>query len=68
MNNALKLTVLTAAVAGAGCAINPVANQRLEEARASHRAAAADSLVQRHAQPELQRAANALADAERSAM
>jgi outer membrane protein OmpA-like peptidoglycan-associated protein len=67
MNSAFKLTVLIAVLAGAGCASSPVANQRLEEARAAHRAAAADSLVQRHAQPELQQAANALADAERAA-
>jgi outer membrane protein OmpA-like peptidoglycan-associated protein len=68
MNRPLKLTVLAAALAAAGCStVSPVANQRLEEARASYQRAAADPLVQRHAQPELQRAANALADAGRAA-
>jgi outer membrane protein OmpA-like peptidoglycan-associated protein len=67
MNKPLKLTVLAAALA-AGCStVSPVANQRLEEARASYQRAAADPLVQRHAQPELQRAANALAEAGRAA-
>ena len=67
MRKPLKLTVLAAALA-AGCStVSPVANQRLEEARASYQRAAADPLVQRHAQPEIQRAANALAEAERAA-
>lgn len=67
MNKPLKLTVLAAALA-AGCStVSPVANQRLEEARASYQRAAADPLVQLHAQPELQRAANALAEAGRAA-
>lgn len=67
MNKPLKLTVLAAALA-AGCStVSPVANQRLEEARAIYQRAAADPLVQRHAQPELQRAANALAEAGRAA-
>jgi outer membrane protein OmpA-like peptidoglycan-associated protein len=67
MRKPLKLTVLAAALA-AGCStVSPVANQRLEEARASYQRAAADPLVQRHAQPEIQRAANALAEAGRAA-
>lgn len=62
----IKLTLLAAALA-AGCALSPVANERLEEARAAYRAAASDPNVQHYAQPELQRAANALQDAERMA-
>jgi hypothetical protein len=50
MNRTLKLSLLAAAL-GAGCAtVSPEANQRLEEARASYQRAAADPLVQRHAQ------------------
>jgi outer membrane protein OmpA-like peptidoglycan-associated protein len=67
MNKPLKLTVLAAALAAGCSSVSPVANQRLEEARASYQRAAADPLVQRHAQPELQRAANALAEAGRAA-
>jgi outer membrane protein OmpA-like peptidoglycan-associated protein len=67
MSKPVEFTVLAAALAVAGCAINPAANQRLAEARASYQIAAADPLVQRHAQPELQQAANALAEAERAA-
>ena len=63
MNRKLKLSLLAAAL-GAGCAtVSPEANQRLEEARASYQRAAADPLVQRHAQAELERAARALAEA-----
>jgi hypothetical protein len=66
MNGHIKLTLLATALA-AGCGtVSPVANQRLEEARASYQRAAADPLVQRHAQAELQRAAHTLAEAERA--
>ena len=66
-SNRVKSAVLAAALAAASCAINPAANQRLAEARGAYQVATADPLVQRHAQPELQQAANALAEAERAA-
>jgi len=66
MKTPWRLTALAAALA-AGCAISPAANERLEQARASYRGAAADPQVQRHAAPELQNAANALREAERLA-
>jgi outer membrane protein OmpA-like peptidoglycan-associated protein len=49
------------------CAVSPDANRQLQEARAAYRFAAADQEVQLRAQPELQSAANALAEAERLA-
>ncbi|HEU4921919.1 MAG TPA: DUF4398 domain-containing protein, partial [Burkholderiales bacterium] len=67
MSNPIKLTVIAAALAAGCTTVAPVANQRLEEARATYQRAAGDPLVQRHAQAELQQAANALADAERRA-
>ena len=67
MSTPWKLTVLAAALAAGCAAVSPAANERLEQARASYRSAAADPQVQRHAAPELQNAANALKEAERLA-
>lgn len=58
--------ILVAAIA-AGCAMSPVAERQLEEARAAYRLASEDPRVQRHAQPELGGAAQALQAAERMA-
>jgi outer membrane protein OmpA-like peptidoglycan-associated protein len=63
----LKLAVVAAALAAAGCALSPVAEKQLTQARAAYRVAADDPQVQRYAQVELTSAANALADAERMA-
>ena len=61
-----RLTMIAALLA-AGCAsLSPNAVQRVDEARAAYRSAAADPAVQAHAQAELQSAAGALADAERA--
>lgn len=62
-----KWTLLAAAVVAACSTLSPETEQRLEGARAAYRAAAADAQVQQYAQPELQRAAGALQDAERMA-
>ena len=61
-----RLTMIAALLA-AGCAVSPPATQRLEQARAAYRSAAADPAVQANAQTELQSAASALEDAERMA-
>jgi len=62
-----RLTMIAALLA-AGCAsLSPNAVQRLDEARAAYRSAAADPAVQANAQTELQSAAGALEDAERAA-
>jgi outer membrane protein OmpA-like peptidoglycan-associated protein len=61
-----KLTVVASLVASA-CAVAPQANQRLEEARATYRTAAADPAVQANAQAELKSAQAALQEAERIA-
>jgi outer membrane protein OmpA-like peptidoglycan-associated protein len=63
----LKWSALTAAVFAACSTLSPEAERQLEDARAAYRAAAADTQVQRHAQPELSRAESALKDAERMA-
>jgi outer membrane protein OmpA-like peptidoglycan-associated protein len=61
-----RLTMIAALLA-AGCAsLSPNAVQRLDEARAAYRSAAADPAVQANAQTELQSAAGALEDAERA--
>ena len=61
-----RLTMIAALLA-AGCAsLSPNAVQRVDEARAAYRSAAADPAVQAHAQTELQSAAGALGDAERA--
>ena len=62
-----RLTIIAALLA-AGCAssLSPNAVQRLDEARAAYRSAAADPAVQANAQTELQSAAGALEDAERA--
>ena len=61
-----KLAIL-AALFASGCALSPLANHQLEEARAAYRTAASDPAVQANAQAELQSAAGALEDAERMA-
>jgi outer membrane protein OmpA-like peptidoglycan-associated protein len=61
------LLAATLSLALAGCAISPVAERQLAEARAAYRVAAGDPNVQRYAQVELSSAANALQDAERMA-
>ena len=61
-----RLTMIAVLLA-AGCAsLSPNAMQRLDEARAAYRSAAADPAVQANAQTELQSAAGALEDAERA--
>ena len=62
-----KWTLLAAALLAACSTLSPQTEQRLEGARAAYRAAASDAQVQQYAQPELQRAAAALQDAERMA-
>ena len=62
-----RLTIIAAVLASGCAAVSPNANQRLEEARAVYRSAAADPAVQTNAQAELQSAAGALQDAERAA-
>lgn len=62
-----KWTVAAAALLAACATLSPETEQRLEGARATYRAAAADAQVRQHAQAELQRAAAALEDAERMA-
>lgn len=61
-----RLTMIAALLA-AGCAVSPPATQRLEQARAAYRSAAADPAVRANAPAELQSAASALEDAERMA-
>jgi outer membrane protein OmpA-like peptidoglycan-associated protein len=61
------LLAATLSLALSGCAISPVAERQLAEARAAYRVAADDPNVQRYAQVELRSAANALEDAERMA-
>lgn len=62
-----RLTIVAALLASGCAALSPSASQRLEEARAAYRSAAADPAVQANARTELQSAANALQDAERMA-
>jgi outer membrane protein OmpA-like peptidoglycan-associated protein len=61
------LSLILVATIAAGCALSPVAERQLEEARAAYRLASEDPRVQRHAQPELSGAAQALQAAERMA-
>jgi outer membrane protein OmpA-like peptidoglycan-associated protein len=69
MRTPLKLTLVAAAFAAAGCAtlLSPEAERLLEEARASHRFASEDPRVQRYAAAELASASAALREAERLA-
>jgi len=62
-----RLTMIAALLASGCAAVSPGAVQRLDEARAAYRSAAADPAVQKNAQAELQSAAGALEDAERAA-
>src|SRR6185295_11888041 len=61
-----RLTMIAALLASGCAAVSPGAIQRLDEARAAYRSAAADPAVQKNAQAELQSAAGALEDAERA--
>ena len=61
-----RLTMIAALLASGCAAVSPGAVQRLDEARAAYRSAAADPAVQANAQTELQSAAGALEDAERA--
>jgi outer membrane protein OmpA-like peptidoglycan-associated protein len=67
MRSGFRLTLLSAAVLAACSTLSPETAQRVDEARGAYHLAASDPQVQRHAQPELARAASALQDAERMA-
>jgi outer membrane protein OmpA-like peptidoglycan-associated protein len=64
--SAFRFLALALGALLAGCAVNPPANQALEQARASLAAAQSDPHVPRFAAPELDLAARSLAEAERA--